>query len=88
MELSIAIADSRRCLYLRGNLNEAAACLVSPELLRQLNLPFPCEVDLSGVDEIDDAGLNLLMALKAGGLVGRFIRHSGVVLDAIGRRGC
>lgn len=86
MALSIAITESRRSLCLSGNLNGSAACLVSSDLLRQLNLPLPCEIDLSGIDGIDDAGLDLLLALKDDGLVARFIRHSGVVLEALGRR--
>jgi hypothetical protein len=86
MALSIAIAESRRGLCLSGHLNGSAACMVSSDLLRQLNLPLPCEFDLSGIDGIDDDGLDLLLALKDDGLVERFTRHSGVVLEALGRR--
>ena len=86
MALSIAIAESRRGLSLSGRLNGTAACLVSADLLQQLNLPLPCEVDLSGIESSDDAGLDLLLALKDGGLVKRFTHHSGVVLEALGRR--
>lgn len=86
MAFSIAVTDSRRGLCLSGNLNGSAVCMVNSDLLRFLNLPLPCEVDLSGIDEIDDAGLDLLIALKDDGVVARFIHHSGVVIDALSRR--
>lgn len=86
MALSIAIAESRHGFVLCGHLNGTAAGMVNADLLRQLNVPLPCEMDLSGIEGIDDAGVDLLLKLKDNGLVARFTHHSGVVLEALRRR--
>ena len=54
--------------------------------LSQLTLLLPCEIDLSGVESIDDRAVEMLLGLKSEGLVERFVHHSRVVLEALSRQ--
>jgi len=86
MPFSISVTAAKKSLRLVGQLDESASRMMTVELFSRLNLPMPCEVDLSGVEMIDQDGLNLLVELKESGLVARFTRHSHVVLNALGHR--
>lgn len=83
MSFSISVAEAKKSLRLVGSLDESASHMMTVDLFSRLNLPMPCEIDLSGVEMIDQNGLNLLVKLKESGLVARFTRHSSVVLNAL-----
>lgn len=83
MPFSISVTEGKTSLRLIGNLDESASDMMSIDLFTRFNLPMPCEIDLSGIEMIDQNGLKLLIKLKESGLVARFTRHSRVVLDAL-----
>lgn len=70
-------------LAIEGELTIVRAAALKPLLLRE---PAPVEIDLSGVTEIDTAGLQLLMLAKKSAQAAqrelRLVAHSAAVIDA------
>ena len=77
----------REAIRIEGEMTIYRAAELKPVLLAPLNDNSPVAVDLSGVAEIDSAGIQLLMlmkktALERGGMLS-FTGHSPAVIEAI-----
>lgn len=76
------IGESPRTLCIQGELNIFRASELKQALLAE---PAPAEIDLSGVTEIDTAGLQLLMLVKKharrSGREVRLVAHSAAVIE-------
>lgn len=87
METSLDDRDGQRRLHLQGELTIYAAGAVRTALLDALAGAAELEIDLSGVTEIDTAGLQLLVAAKREALAtGQSLRmsgHSAAAVDLI-----
>lgn len=81
------LSADRRRLRLQGDCNIYGALALRDALLQALREQQALELDLSGVVEIDTAGLQVLMAAKrfarAAGRELPFSNHSAPVLDLI-----
>lgn len=87
MEASLDDRDGQRCLHVRGELTIYAAGAMRTALLDALAGAAELEIDLSGVTEIDTAGVQLLVAAKrealATGLPLRMSGHSVATVELI-----
>jgi len=79
--------NGRERLRLQGECNIYSAGDLRAALLAAMQVSPELELDLSGVTEVDTAGLQVLMAAKASArTAGRpfaFVNHSGPVLELI-----
>ena len=64
MELSCERHENRLCLHAVGEMTIYHAAELKPVLLGALDQSDEIEIDLSGVSEIDTAGVQLLMLMK------------------------
>ena len=87
MEITQEQSGDKCCLYMRGDCNIYHAETIKTFLLEILRTPASFDVDLSGVTEIDTAGIQVLMAAKnhakAHGVELRLLGHSPPVLELI-----
>ena len=87
MEITQEQSSDKCCLYMRGDCNIYHAETIKTFLLEVLRTPVSFDVDLSGVTEIDTAGIQVLMAAKnhakAHGVELRLLGHSPPVLELI-----
>ncbi len=76
-----------KALRLDGELTIYRAAELKDELMKAMAAASPLEIDLSGITEVDGAGLQLLILVKkeAGrqGKTVNFSSHSPAVLDVI-----
>lgn len=75
------------CLGVSGELNIYSAATVLQELLQALEIRPQLEISLSEVEEIDTAGIQLLLVLKREaarlGKTLTFVQHSAPVLEVL-----
>jgi len=83
--MGLTFTEKNGALYLSGELTIYHAAEVKPSLVAMLRTKNELEIDLSGVSEIDTAGLQLLMLAKKetdrSGKKLRLISHSPSVLE-------
>jgi anti-sigma B factor antagonist len=87
MPLHAERMSDKIAMKLEGEMTIYHACELKEQMSEWLEQPQEIEMDLSGVSEIDSAGLQLLIAAKqASQAKGRSLHllfHSQAVLDAI-----
>jgi len=87
MEIIQEPLGDKFCLYLRGDCNIYHAAELKAALFDKLRTPTSFDINLSGVTEIDTAGIQVLMAAKnharAHGVELRLLGHSPAVLELI-----
>ena len=87
MEIIQERLGDKCCLHLRGDCNIYHASALKAALFDMLRTPTPFDIDLSGITEIDTAGIQVLMAAKnharAHGVELRLLGHSPPVLELI-----
>lgn len=87
MEVTQEQSGDKCCLHVRGDCNIYHAEALKTLLLEALRTPVSFDMDLSGVTEIDTAGIQVLMAAKnharAHGVELRLLGHSPPVLELI-----
>ncbi|GAA3540047.1 STAS domain-containing protein [Zobellella aerophila] len=85
MQVNTEIKDGVSLLRIEGEMTIYTAADLKAQLLPRLASPYELEIDLSGVSELDSAGVQLLMlAKREAGLGGRELRlsrHSPAVLE-------
>lgn len=87
MKIQVEQKDGISQLQIQGEMTIYSAMELKPNLIDTLQKSQEMVINLSGVNEIDCSGLQLLIsikrkALKAGKTL-RLIQHSPVVLEAI-----
>ncbi|AON52928.1 STAS domain-containing protein [Herbaspirillum seropedicae] len=79
MPVTLTVQEDKLLLQVSGGLTIFQAAERKPELLHVLTLAQPqVQLDLAGVDEIDTAGIQLLLLLR------RELRAQGRSLDIVG----
>lgn len=85
MQVSIETRDGVSLLRIEGEMTIYTAADLRAQLLPRLAEPQELEIDLSGVSELDSAGVQLLiLAKREAGRCGRILRlsrHSPAVLE-------
>jgi len=71
MTLRIEDKEDRRCVFIEGEMTIYGATELRNELVPAIATERPVEVDLSGVEEIDCAGLQLILTLGLSHAPGR-----------------
>lgn len=89
MSIDFEEKNGVRCLSIRGDMTVYTAAEQKNQLFQRLQIDPPCrvDIDLSEVSEIDCAGLQILLLLKAESskrhIELHFIHHSKAVVEVL-----